>query len=184
MSELEAALEELMGGRGNVFLFVGEPGIGKTRLADEVGRAAASRGAAVHWGRAWEAGGAPSYWPFVQVLRSILRGVDPAAILGELGPHARELAALIPEIRARSADDDRAPETAAPRERFQLFAAASAFLQAASLRAPLVVVLDDLHAADPSSLLLLQFLVRDLRRGPLLFIGTYRDAEARLSRET
>jgi hypothetical protein len=183
MAELDAGIDDLMQGRGNVFLFVGEPGIGKTRLADEVGRSAASRGAAVHWGRAWEAGGAPSYWPFVQVVRSILRGLDISAILGELGPHASELSTLIPEIRARFTGDER-EKTAAPRDRFQLFDAVGAFLQAASARGPIVMVLDDLHAADPSSLLLLQFLVRGLKPCPLLFIGTYRDAEARISRET
>jgi hypothetical protein len=183
MIELGAGIDDLMQGRGGVFLFVGEPGIGKTRLADEVGRSAASRGAVVHWGRAWEAGGAPSYWPFVQVVRSILRGLDVAAMLVELGPHARELSTLIPEIRARFTDDERENETA-PRDRFQLFDAVGAFLQLVSARGPLVVVLDDLHAADPSSLLLLQFLVRGLRMSPLLFVGTYRDAEARISRET
>src|SRR5580765_7596222 len=87
MSELEAALDALLQeGRGSVFLFVGEPGIGKTRLADEVGRSAQGRGASVHWGRAWEAGGAPSYWPFVQILRDIVRGVDSRTfeeLLGE-----------------------------------------------------------------------------------------------------
>jgi hypothetical protein len=53
-------------------------------------------------------------------------------------------------------------------------------LQAAAARAPQLVVLDDLHAADPSSLLLLHFLVRDLRASPLMVVGTYREAEARL----
>jgi hypothetical protein len=183
MAELDAGIDELMQGRSNVFLFVGEPGIGKTRLADEASRSAASRGAAVHWGRAWEAGGAPSYWPFVQVVRSILRGLDLTAILGELGPHVRELSTLIPEIRARFTEDER-EKAVAPRDRFQLFDAVGAFLQAASARGPLALVLDDLHAADPSSLLLLQFLVRGLKACPLLFIGTYRDAEARISRET
>jgi predicted ATPase len=153
MTELGAGIDDLMQGRGNVFLFVGEPGIGKTRLADEVGRSAASRGAAVHWGRAWEAGGAPSYWPFVQVVRSILRGLDVPAILAELGAHARELSTLIPEIRVRLTEDERG-EVVAPRDRFQLFDAVGAFLQVAlAARGPLVVVLDDLHAADPSSLL-------------------------------
>src|SRR5678815_2920927 len=99
MGELDAAVDELLHGRGSVFLFVGEPGIGKTRLADEVGRSAASRGASVHWGRAWEAGGAPPYWPFVQVLRSVARGLDPEAAVSSLGPQGRELTALMPELR-------------------------------------------------------------------------------------
>jgi predicted ATPase len=183
MGELEGALDELFEGRGSVFLFVGEPGIGKTRLADELGRSAAKRGASVHWGRAWEAGGAPSYWPFVQLLRSILRAVDVEPLLGSLGPEGRALWALMPEFRERVSSQEQDTE-ASPRDRFQLFDAVGAFLRAATHHLPLVLILDDLHAIDPSSLLLLQFLVRDLPRGPILFVGTYRDAEARLSRET
>ena len=66
-------------------------------------------------------------------------------------------------------------------DRFQLFDGVSSFLRVVAAKAPQLVVLDDLHAADPSSLLLLQFLVRDLRSGALLVVGTYRDAEARLA---
>jgi hypothetical protein len=63
MRELETGLDQLKSSRGAPFLITGEPGIGKTRLADEVGRSATARGVPVHWGRAWEAGGAPAYWP-------------------------------------------------------------------------------------------------------------------------
>ena len=59
VGELEAGLDELSGGHGRLFLITGEPGIGKTRMADELSLMAASRGVSVHWGRAWEAGGAP-----------------------------------------------------------------------------------------------------------------------------
>jgi tetratricopeptide (TPR) repeat protein len=152
ISELEAALDALDRGRGSLFLVTGEPGIGKTRLADELGRVAAGRGASVHWGRAWEAGGAPSYWPFIQLLRAI--SPEGAALLASPAQSATE--------------------------RFQRFEAVDGFLRAAG---PRVIVLDDLHAADPSSLQLLQFLVRDLRARQLMVVGTYRDAEARLQPE-
>lgn len=183
MSELEAALDDVMRGQGGVFLFVGEPGIGKTRLAHEVGRSAASRGASVHWGRAWEAGGAPSYWPFVQILRSIARELEVEALRASLGPRGRDLAPLIPEWGTHALEVGRQADDS-PRDRFHLFDAVSAFLHAAAAQVPLVLVLDDLHAADPSTLLLLTFLVRDRRPAPLLLVGTYRDAEARLSAET
>src|SRR5689334_11781953 len=75
MAELEAGLDELLTAHGSLFSITGDPGIGKTRLADEIARSAVARGVSVHWGRAWEAGGAPAYWPFVQVLRSM----DPSA---------------------------------------------------------------------------------------------------------
>jgi len=153
MAEIERGLDDLLQGRGGVFLISGEPGIGKTRLADEAGQAAAARGIPVHWGRAWEAGGAPSYWPFIQALRTIAR--DAAAI------------------------DALATPSPSPIERFQLFEVVGSFLHSV-VPPPRVLVLDDLHAADPSSLELLHFIARDVRSYPLLLIGTYREAEARL----
>jgi hypothetical protein len=175
LGALEAALNDLAEGQGSLLLVTGEPGIGKTRLADELGRTAVKRGLPVHWGRAWEAGGAPSYWPFVQVLRAICRGLDEGALRSCTGSFGAELAELVPELRHRLSLSG----VPAMTDRFQLFNAVHAFLS----HAPRVIVLDDLHAADPSSLLLLHFLVRDLRSTPLLVIGTYREAEARLAPE-
>ena len=182
IGELEAGLDEVFAGRGRLFLVTGEPGIGKTRLADEFGLMAATRGVSVHWGRAWEAGGAPSYWPFIQVLRSVCRGLDAEALGALVGVHGTALIELMPELRQwiPGLASSRAQGT---QDRFQLFDGVSSFLHAVAAKAPQLVVLDDLHAADPSSLLLLQFLVRDLRSGALLVVGTYRDAEARLAPE-
>src|SRR5688572_22212863 len=69
LGELRAALRGAEAGRGALVLLVGEPGIGKTRLAQAFTDEAASRGARVSWGRAWEAGGAPAYWPWIEALR-------------------------------------------------------------------------------------------------------------------
>jgi hypothetical protein len=138
---------------GALFLLTGEPGIGKTRLADEVAREAAARGVSVHWGRVWESGGgAPPYWPLIQILRSIDRRMSDHLLL-------------------RGGD------------RFELFDKVTSFLEdVARNRAPLLLVIDDLHAADPSSLELLHFLVRNgLRDRPIMIVGTYREAEARIS---
>src|SRR5206468_4083259 len=96
-----------------------------------------------------------------------------------VGMHAAELAELVPELRARL------PAGAiATRDRFALFEGVGAMLHAAALRMPRVLVFDDLHAADPSSLQLVHFLVRGVRAAPLLVIGTYREAEVRIAPET
>jgi DNA-binding SARP family transcriptional activator len=70
LATLEAGLEDALAGRGRLFLLVGEAGIGKSRLADEFAARAKERGALILWGRCWEAGGAPAYWPWVQSLRT------------------------------------------------------------------------------------------------------------------
>ena len=75
LGELEVGLDDAMGGTGGLFVLVGEPGIGKTRFADEVAKTAKERGFTVHRGRCWEVGGAPAFWPWIQIFRSMLR--DP-----------------------------------------------------------------------------------------------------------
>jgi predicted ATPase len=77
MEALLTGLEDAASGRGRLFVLAGEPGIGKSWLADELASAARTRGFRVLWGRCWEAGGAPAYWPWVQMLRSLLRDVPP-----------------------------------------------------------------------------------------------------------
>jgi DNA-binding SARP family transcriptional activator len=85
LAQLRAGLDNAMGGRGQLFLLVGEPGIGKSRLADELIRHARGRGAHVLTGRCWEAGGAPAYWPWTQSLRGYIRQVDAHVLGAQLG---------------------------------------------------------------------------------------------------
>jgi predicted ATPase len=83
LAELDAALEAAASGQGSLVLVTGDPGIGKTRLAHELTVRARSRGALVLWGTCWEGGGAPAYWPWVQVIRSWIR--EAGVSLDELG---------------------------------------------------------------------------------------------------
>ena len=73
LEQLLAAIEDARVGRGAVFFVSGEAGIGKSRLVEEVAQAARERGMPVSFGHAWEAGGAPAYWPFIQALRELLQ---------------------------------------------------------------------------------------------------------------
>jgi DNA-binding SARP family transcriptional activator len=180
LAALDEALADALAGRGRVVLLAGEPGIGKSRLAAELAARADGRGAQVLVGRCWEAGGAPAYWPWVQVLRGYVREAEPDALRAQLGPGAADLAQIVPELRERFPDlpVPRSLEPAAAR--FRLFDAAAQFLAKASQSRPLVLVMDDLHAADAPSLLLLRFVVRELGSTHILLLGAYRDVDPSL----
>jgi DNA-binding SARP family transcriptional activator len=92
LAELTAALKDAFAGRGRLFLLQGEPGIGKSRLAEELLGMATGRRAVVLVGRCWEAGGAPAYWPWTQSLRAYVRKADPGAVRRQLGSGAADVA--------------------------------------------------------------------------------------------
>ena len=178
--EIEALVEGLgdaFAGRGRLVLLVGEPGIGKTRLADDLASRARARGARVIVGRCWEAGGAPAYWPWVESLRSLLREIDAETLRRQLGANALDLAQLLPEVREMLPGLGEPPSLESDSARFRLFEAVSSFLSVAADDRPIVLVLDDLHAADEPSLLLLRFVARQLGKHRLLVVGAYRDVD-------
>jgi len=177
LAQLVDGLDDAFAGRGRLFLLAGEPGIGKSRLAEELIALGKARGARVLVGRCWEAGGAPAYWPWVQSLRTYVRESDPAELRAHLGDRAAEMAQLIPDVRRLVPDLPELPSLAADAARFRLFDATAEFLRAASASRPLAIVLDDLHAADASSLLLLQFVARELQLAHVLVLGAYRDVD-------
>ena len=82
-------------------LVVGEPGIGKTRLAEELATYARLRNAQVLWGRCYEGEGAPSYWPWAQLIRTYALDREPATLLSELGSAAADIAHVVSEVRER-----------------------------------------------------------------------------------
>jgi DNA-binding SARP family transcriptional activator len=181
LAELLTGLEDALSGRGRLFLISGEPGIGKSRLADELANRAALRGAQLLVGRSWEAGGAPAFWPWVQALRTLVRERDPERLRSELGAGAPDLAQLLPELRELLPGLPEPPSLDSEGARFRLFDAVASFLRTAAETQPLLVLLDDLHAADEPSLLLLQFVARELASSCLLVVGAYRDVDPTLA---
>ncbi len=186
LAELRRGIERAVAGHGGLYMVAGDPGVGKTALAEAAGAEAVASGALVLWGRAWDGGGAPAYWPWLRILRRLGSEREVAAIATALGPQAAaRLRRLVPDLGWETAEppsgDDTEPDRAeSDAARFQLFDAVTSLLRAAAADGPLIIMLDDLHGADHPSLLLLAFLAVQLRDSPILVIGTYREAEARV----
>jgi len=177
MDELKAALEDALSGRGRLVMLVGEPGIGKTRTAQELASHAETLGFQVLWGRCYEEQGSPPYWPWVQPLRAYVQQRDPQQLRSEMGPGAADIAEIISEVREKLPDLKPPPAVEPDQARFRLFDSIATFLKNAAQNQPMMLVLEDLHWADRPSLLLLEFLAHELSGARLLVIGTYRDVE-------
>ncbi len=154
LAELARIRERAAGGRRQLVVVAGEPGIGKTWLCEHDTAAAERAGATVVWGRCWPHGGAPALWPWPGVLTELL-GPDGSRLLAEDG--------------GRQGIDP---------ERFTRFAAVARLLAPVCVRQLTVIVLDDVHRADESALLLTRFLAHALDRVPLVLVLARRDAPA------
>jgi predicted ATPase len=183
LAELGAGLEDARGGRGRFFLLTGDPGIGKSRLADEIAAEAGKSGWAILRGGCWEEGGAPAYWPFIQIIRAAMRDSHRDDQAGQ--PNVRlvplELAQLVPDLLPSGSQPEVSsqPSVNPEQARFRLFDAVARLLRELSHLKPLVLIVEDLHDADQSSLLMLRLVVRELKEAPVLIIATYREAEVR-----
>jgi DNA-binding SARP family transcriptional activator/tetratricopeptide (TPR) repeat protein len=166
---LRAAWDQTRAGSRRLVFVGGEPGIGKTRLAQEFAHAAHADGTVLYAACPEEA--LVAYQPFLEALRNA--GLDWARVARM--PGASELARLIPELPAHPG----APAGDAELRRYLLFEAMSSLLDEVAAQAPLALVVDDLHWADRGTLDLLRHVARSRREAPLLIIGTYRDAELR-----
>jgi len=104
LAQIGAALDGAAAGRGQLFMLVGEPGIGKTSLADRAAALATARGFTVLWGRCWEAGGAPAYWPWLDPIAALAGALDDSTLARVLGDGAPLLTEIVRELRARLPD--------------------------------------------------------------------------------
>ncbi len=181
LGELNQALEDTLAGQGRLVMLVGEPGIGKTRTAQELASRAETRGAQVFWGRCYEDAGAPPYWPWVQPIRSYVQQTNAEQLCSEMGAGAAAIAESFPELRQKLSGLEPPPTLEPEQARFRLFDSITFFLKNVAQSRSTMLVLDDLHWADKPSLLLLQFLAREMAGSRLLVVGTYRDME--LSRQ-
>jgi DNA-binding SARP family transcriptional activator/RecA/RadA recombinase len=176
LAALDGILADARDARGRVVLVAGEPGIGKTRLAEEAARRAAAAGMQVAWGRCHEGDGAPALWPWAQVVRQLAAELGPGQLAAMLGASAAWLGPLLPEL-AGPAPPSRPSPADLGAARFQLNQAVAGLLRRLAEARPLLVVIDDLHWADVPSLSLLALLAAELKDARLVVAGTYRDVE-------
>jgi eukaryotic-like serine/threonine-protein kinase len=178
LKQLQGAYDGAASGQGGLLMVIGEPGIGKTALCEQLATYAAVRGGKTLVGHCYEEGSLSlPYLPFVEAMRTYVLERDPDALRHDLGSGAQEVARIVSEVRERVGI---APSSAAgdPEEdRWRLMQAVGGFLKNASAVQPLVIVLEDLHWADRGTPDLLVSLARQLAGTRLLLVGSYRDVE-------
>ncbi len=176
-AELRRLMEQAIAGHGSIVLIRGEPGVGKTRLAQELVLEARACGMVDRTGRCYEMEGAPPYIPFIEMIQQAIGVGDPIALRAVFGDSAGELARIVPELR-RIYDDIPPPLELPPeQERLYLFNSVREFVERASRIVPLLLVLDDLHWADDATLLLVQHIAQQQDQMAVLTVATYRDIE-------
>lgn len=166
---LRAEVGGLLSGHGGLVFVTGEAGIGKTALLGEVATGAKQRGARVLSGSCWQGGGAPGYWPWVQVVRNLARSAGTEEWSAAAAAAGQDIGPLLGEYGSAEDVTDGA--------RFRLHDAFTTLLLTSARDRPILVVLEDLHWADPASLRLLDFLVRHAWFEPILVVASYRDVE-------
>jgi tetratricopeptide (TPR) repeat protein len=172
---VEARLDLARSGRGGLILVSGEAGIGKTTFAAQCAARAGDLGFQVAWGRCWEDGGAPSFWPWSQVV-SVLD-----LFIGESSSWPTKIPEFADWLDPFSGHAAAALLSPMP-DRFAAFAKFASSLCHLSCRNPLLIVLDDIHCCDDASLALLRFLAVELETNRIAIIATYREGQAETNR--
>jgi DNA-binding SARP family transcriptional activator len=177
LRRLLGAFDAAAAGAAKMVMVLGEAGIGKTRLLQELAASVRRRGALVLWGRCLEGAWMPPYQALVEAITGYAAEVGPARLRADLGPAAGPLTQLVPGLGERLGDIPAVEPLQPDEERLRLLDAVARFLAGLSTHGPVVLVLDDLQWADPSTLVALRHLARVLVGRRLLLVGAYRTGE-------
>jgi tetratricopeptide (TPR) repeat protein/archaellum biogenesis ATPase FlaH len=177
LKQLQSAFDGAISGQGALMMVVGEPGIGKTAICDQLRTYVTLRGGKTLLGHCYEEGSLSlPYLAFVEAMRSYVLSREVKDLREELGTGAVDVARIVSEVRDRLKIKPRSkvdPEE----ERYRLMQAVTGFLSNAANVQPLLVVLEDLHDSDKGTLDMLTHVSRHLAGTRLLVVGTYRDVE-------
>jgi len=174
LTHLREALQDAAAGSGSLSVLSGEAGIGKTRVVEVLAREAAASGLPVAWGFCREVGDAPALWPLTQIARELIQklGLDPAL----LRPELRQLLPDLHEPQAEPAGPG-CSMVDAHTSKHRIFDAIAQVLSLAAERSPCLLILDDLHRADPASLEFLHYFVDELAGTRTALFATLRSDE-------
>jgi serine/threonine protein kinase/class 3 adenylate cyclase len=177
VKQLESAFDAALSGKGSLFMVVGEPGIGKTTITEQLATYVGMRGGKSLVGHCYEEGSLSlPYLPFVETMRSYVIQGDREELSNQLGQGAADVARIVSEVRDR-VDVVPATSSSPEEERFRLFQSVASFLRNASKAQAMCLVLEDLHDADKGTMEMLVHLARNLAGARILLVGTYRDVE-------
>jgi eukaryotic-like serine/threonine-protein kinase len=177
LKQLQSAFDGVMSGQGALMMVMGEPGIGKTALCEQLSTYVTLRGGRTLLGHCYEEGSLSlPYLAFVEAMRSYVLSREVKDLREELGTGATDVARIVSEISEKLKVKPR-PQKDPEEERYRLMQAVTAFLTNAACVQPLLIVVEDLHDADKGTLDMLTHVSRHLTGTRLLIVGTYRDVE-------
>jgi hypothetical protein len=177
LHQLQSCFDAATSGQGSLTMVVGEPGIGKTALCEQLATYVGLRGGRVLVGHCYEEGSLSlPYLAFVEALRTYAQTRDANRLRKELGPGAPDVACIVSEVRERLRIQPR-PKEDSEEAKYRLLQAVSDFLGSVAAAQPLLMVLEDLQSADHGTLEMLEHVAHNLGDKRLLLVGTYRDIE-------
>ena len=174
LAQILGHAEQARSNQGCLVIIDGEPGIGKTRLINEFERRLDRESCKVLWGYSHEELAAPPLFAWTSVLRAAISQCPEAITNAMIDPWQKELAILVPEV---APDLTLQTSTSEDYQRVQLFTAVSQFLFSVSRKLPLVVVFDNLHLMDRTSIRLLDFLCEQMNNQSILVVCAYRSTD-------